>query len=307
MTTTKINLKDHTGERGNVSIRFLSFPFILLIPSLLLICIIQLYPVITGFSYSLQDGSLLKPGSFIGLDNYADLGTLADFWRSLKFSTYFAVFSVAGSYLIGLGLALLLNQHVPGRRLFRAFLLIPWILPSIVSIISWRWLLTDTKRLINVTLGALGIDPIYFLSTENWAIASVITVKIWRSYPFMMISLLAALQAIPSEEYESAAIDGANAWAMFRYITFPHIRNLSIVLWILMTIWSVNDFDTPWLLTQGGPSSATENLIMLAYRFVFGRNDVGHGSTIAIVSLILLMVLAVMLIRQQREVYEGED
>ena len=131
---------------------------------------------------------------------------------------------------------------------------------------------------------------------------SVIVVKVWRSYPFMMISVLAALQAIPTEEYESAAIDGANAWARFRFITFPHIRNLSIVLWILMTIWSVNDFDTPYLLTQGGPSNATENLIILAYRYVFTRNSVGLGSTIAIVSLILLMILAVLLIRQQREV-----
>jgi ABC-type sugar transport system permease subunit len=122
------------------------------------------------------------------------------------------------------------------------------------------------------------VDLLFFLSDTKWAVVSVIVIKIWRSFPFTMISLIAALQTIDSSLYEAVSIDGANRWAAFRYVTFPGIKNISIVLWILMTIWSVNDFETPFLLMQGGPSNATENLIILAYKDTFARNTVGVGA-----------------------------
>ncbi len=114
-----------------------------------------------------------------------------------------------------------------------------------------------------------------------------------------MISLIAALQTIDSSLYEAVSIDGANRWAAFRYVTFPSIKNISIVLWILMTIWSVNDFETPFLLTQGGPSNATENLIILAYKDTFARNTVGAGAAVAFISLIILMILAIVMMRMR--------
>jgi multiple sugar transport system permease protein len=272
-----------------------------LLPSLTLILFIYVYPMLTGFWYSLQDGTLIKAGQFVALENYGKVFASSDFRSALRFSFFFAVFSVFGSYLIGLGMALLLNEDVPGRGFFRVAMLLPWIIPSVVSIVSWRWMIGDQFGLVNRGLGLIGLGPIFFLSSENWAIFSVILVKVWRSFPFMMLSILAALQAISAELYEAAAIDGANPWQSFRYITMPHLRNLSIVLWILMTIWSVNDFDTPWLLTQGGPSRATENLIVLAYRTTFGSNDVGIGSAIAFVTMLILMVLAYLMLRRQRE------
>lgn len=276
-------------------------PLMFLLPSLTLILFIYVYPLITGVMYSLQDGTLIKPGQFVGIQNYLKVFQSPDFVSALRFSLLFAIFSVSGSYVIGLGFALLLNQDVPGRGFFRIALLLPWIIPSIVSIVSWRWMIADQFGLVNRMLGLVHIGPIFFLSSENWAIFSVIMVKVWRSFPFMMLSILAALQAISVELYEAAAIDGANRWQSFRYITMPHLKNLSIVLWILMTIWSVNDFDTPWLLTQGGPSRATENLIVLAYRTTFGSNDVGIGSAIAFVTMIILMVLAFVMLRRQSE------
>lgn len=276
-------------------------PLMFLLPSLTLILFIYVYPLITGVMYSLQDGTLIKPGQFVGIQNYLKVFQSPDFVSALRFSLLFAIFSVSGSYVIGLGFALLLNQDVPGRGFFRVALLLPWIIPSIVSIVSWRWMIADQFGLVNRMLGLVHIGPIFFLSSENWAIFSVIMVKVWRSFPFMMLSILAALQAISVELYEAAAIDGANRWQSFRYITMPHLKNLSIVLWILMTIWSVNDFDTPWLLTQGGPSRATENLIVLAYRTTFGSNDVGIGSAIAFVTMIILMVLAFVMLRRQSE------
>ena len=268
-------------------------------PSLALILLINLYPFASGFVYSLRDGSLLKAGDFVGLANYAALWRMPDVRYALQFSALFAVCNVIGSYVVGLGLALLLNKDVPGRGFFRVALLLPWIIPSIVSIVSWRWMIADQNGLFNQALGLVGLGPIYFLGSGDTAIFSVIMIKIWRSFPFMMVSCLAALQSIDRDLYEAAEIDGAGRWQSFRDITLPQIAGISVVLWILMTIWSVNDFETPWLLTQGGPSNATENLIVLAYKYTFTRNDVGLGSAIAFLSMLILMVLALVLLRRQ--------
>jgi multiple sugar transport system permease protein len=276
------------------------FPYSLLIPSIILIGFINLYPFILGLIYSLQAGTLLKPGEFVGIDNYAALLEMADFQHALLFSAVFSLFSVFGSWLLGLGLALLINQDdVPGRGFFRVAFLLPWILPSIVSVIAWRWMLSDSSGLVNVVLGWFGVKPVYFLSTGSTAVGAVIAVKIWRSFPFMMLALLAALQTINRDEYEAASVDGASPWQRFRSITLPHLLPISVVLWILMTIWSVNDFETPWLLTQGGPSNATENLAVLAYRYTFMRSQLGIGAAISFVAMLLLMVLAIWLLRRK--------
>ncbi|MFN8470499.1 MAG: sugar ABC transporter permease [Caldilineaceae bacterium] len=281
-------------------------PYWLVVPSLLLILMINLYPFATGFMYSLRDGTMLKEGDFVGLANYTALLTDSNFHHSLWFSVLFSLGAVFGSYVIGLALALLLNKDIPFRGFFRVALLVPWIIPSVVSIISWRWMINTDSGLLNLGLTTFGFDPVYLLSTERQAMFAVIVVKIWRSFPFMMLSLLAALQTIDLTLYEAAQIDGAGRWQSFRFITFPHLRDLSIVLWILMTIWSVNDFETPYLLTGGGPSNATENLIVLAYRYTFRSNQVGSGTAVAFVTLILLMILALLLLRRQGSEQEAQ-
>jgi ABC-type sugar transport system permease subunit len=272
-------------------------PYLLLFPSILFIVLIELYPFLTGLLYSFQNGSLLAPGAFVGLQNYLATFTDPEFLYSLGFSALFAICSVVGSYLLGLGLALLLVQNFPFRGLFRVLLIIPWILSSIVTMVSWRWLIQDQHGTINVVLGWFHLGPIFFLSDAKWAVVSVIVIKIWRSFPFMMISLIAALQTIDGHLYEAAHIDGANRWASFCNVTLPGIKNISIILWILMMIWSVNDFETPWLLTQGGPSNATESLMILAYKDTFARNMVGMGSAVAFISLVILMLLAIMMMQ----------
>ncbi|HKD13996.1 MAG TPA: sugar ABC transporter permease [Candidatus Angelobacter sp.] len=279
-----------------------ALPYLLLLPSLLLIFLIELYPFLSGVLYSLHKGTLLNTGAFVGLDNYVRLFRSPDFYHSLYFSFLFALGNVLLSYLIGLGLALFLNLDFPGRGFCRVALLIPWIVPAIVSMVSWKWLIADRGGLANIILAALGIGPIYFLSQSSWAMVAVIVIKIWRSFPFMMLSLLAALQVIDRNLYEAGKLDGANVWQLFWYITLPHLRNISIVQAILMMIWSINDFETPYLLTQGGPGNATENLILLSYRYTFGRDDVGRGSAVALVTLVLLMLLATLMLRQQRKI-----
>jgi ABC-type sugar transport system permease subunit len=274
-------------------------PYLLLLPSLALIFMIEFYPFINGISFSLHRGTLLGTGAFVGVGNYLRLFNSPSFYNSLWFSFIFAFFNVLISYLLGLALALFLNLDFPGRGFCRVALLIPWIVPAVVSIVSWKWLIADRGGLVNIMLGSFGIGPIYFLSESGWAMVAVIVIKIWRSFPFMMLSLLAALQVIDRTLYEAGKIDGASPWQLFRHITMPHLKNISIVQAILMIIWSINDFETPFLLTQGGPANATENLILLSYRYTFGRNDVGLGSAVAILTLIVLMVLSTLMMRQQ--------
>ncbi|UZX45290.1 sugar ABC transporter permease (plasmid) [Agrobacterium tumefaciens] len=275
-------------------------PAILLTPSIVLLMLVIAYPMVQGFYFSFTNGSLMKAGRLVGFDNYVKLLSSPAFYHSLQFSLVFAFFNIVGCYLLGLGLALLMQKDMPGRALFRVMLLLPWIVPSLVSIVAWRWMVADDKALFNQLLGMFGSSPIYFLSDSTWATTLVIVIKIWRSFPFMMLSLLAALQSIDRSLYEAAAIDGATKLQSFWNVTMPQIKNISIILCLLMTIWSVNDFDTPWLLTQGGPANATENLIVLAYRYTFARNDVGMGAATSFVTLFILMVLVSFLLRLQR-------
>ncbi|WP_245484800.1 carbohydrate ABC transporter permease [Rhizobium ruizarguesonis] len=279
----------------------LRMTLLLLLPSLILMIVVIGYPMIQGFWYSFTNGSLLKAGKFVGLRNYGKLLSDPSFWHALRFSLYFAIANIIGCYSLGLGLALLLQKDFPGRGLFRVLLLLPWIVPSLVAIVSWRWMINDDKALFNQIIVFFGGDPVYFLSSSNWTIAMVIIIKIWRSFPFMLLSLLAALQTIDRTLYEAADIDGATKWQSFRHVTMPAISGISVVLCLLMTVWTVNDFDTPWLLAQGGPANATENLVVLAYRFTFARNDVGMGAAVSFVTLAILMVIFTVVLRLQRE------
>jgi len=179
--------------------------------------------------------------------------------------------------------------------------LLPWIVPSLVAIVSWRWLMNDEGALFNQIITAFGGKPVYFLSDSTWAVVMVILIKIWRAFPFMLLSLLAALQTIDRTLYEAAEIDGATKVQAFWHVTFPAIRGISVVLCLLMTIWTVNDFDTPWLLAQGGPANATENLVVLAFRYTFARNNVGMGATVSFVTLALLMTIFALVLRLQRK------
>ncbi|WP_420003877.1 carbohydrate ABC transporter permease [Arenibacterium sp. LLYu02] len=276
-------------------------PAVMLIPSLALISLVIAFPVAKGLWFSLTDGSLLRPGHFVGLENYIDLLGDKNFWNAVRFSTIFAICNIIGCYGLGLGLALLMQQDMPCRGLFRVLLLMPWIVPSLVAIVSWRWMVADEKALFNQIIALFGGSPVYFLSDSTWAVVVVIAIKIWRSFPFMMLSLLAALQTIDRSLYEAAEIDGATPWQAFCHVTMPAIRNISIVLCLLMTIWTVNDFDTPWLLAQGGPAGATENLVVLAYRETFARNDLGMGAAVSFVTLLVLMALFTFVLRLQKE------
>ncbi|MBB4504752.1 carbohydrate ABC transporter permease [Rhizobium leguminosarum] len=278
-----------------------ALPYLLLLPSVVVIGVVILIPFFEALQYSFTNSSLLEAGTFVGFDNYTKLLSSKDFWNAFRFSVIFALANVVGCYILGLGLALLMNMEMPFRGFFRVALLLPWIIPSVVSIVSWRWMVADHNAVFNQIIQLFGGRPIFFLSNNDWAQFTVVLIKIWRSFPFMMLSLLAALQGIDRSLYEAAALDGATKWKAFWHVTLPQIRDVSIVLCLLMTIWSVNDFDTPFLLTQGGPANSTENFVLLAYKYTFARNDLGTGAAISFVTLIILMVFIVIMLRRQRE------
>ena len=270
-------------------------------PALVLLLVAVGYPVVLAVYLSLMHGSLIKTDGFVGLANYVGIFTSAEFYAALRFTALFAVSSIVGCYVIGLGLALLLHRALPARGLLRVLFLMPWVIPSVVAIAGWRQLIGSEDALINLLIRAAGLPPIYFLSDDNWAVVWVIVIKIWRSVPFMMLSLLAGLQAIDRSLYEAAAIDGASKIQSFFFVTLPQLRNVSVVLGLMMAIWSVNDFETVWLLTQGGPGYSTQNLVVLSFLYTFKRSNVGFGTAISLVTLVVLMVLIVLSLRQQRE------
>jgi ABC-type sugar transport system permease subunit len=287
---------DMNNEQG---VKWLQIRF--LFPAILFIMLVNIYPFVSGILYSFKEGTLLKPGSFIGVANYLKVLKMDELWNAFSFSFWFTLFSVIGSYVVGLFLALLLNINIPGKGIFRVALLVPWVLSSVVSMVGWRWMIGSQASMVNTFLQSLGIEPILFLSDEKWAVFSVIMVKIWRSYPFMMVSLLAALQTISHDLYEAASIDGAGKWRSFLSITLPQLKTISFVCWILMSIWSFNDFDVLYLLTGGGPIDATQNLILMSYKYAFVKDSVGIGAVLAIFSLIVLMALAFILLRVQKK------
>lgn len=274
----------------------------MLIPSTLMILAISVYPLLNGIWLSFQNYNLLKPKKqgFAGLSNYVKLLTDdPEFLSVLGFTFVYTIAVVAIAYVMGLIFAMLLNRDIKFRGLFRALILIPWIIPPIVAATNWAWLFNDQIGLINTTLMKIGLidKPILFISEPQMARFSVIWTSAWKSFPFMMITLLAGLQSIPEDLYEAAEIDGAGFFGRFRHITMPMLSSVTIVCTTLMFIWTFNSMENIYLLTRGGPNQATFVLSILTYFTAFMRSDIGYASTIATVLLIVLLILTSIYIK----------
>jgi ABC-type sugar transport system permease subunit len=218
------------------------------------------------------------------------------------------VATVGFSYLLGLVSAVLLNRRIRLRGLYRALILVPWIIPPVVSYSTWLFMFSDQDGLVNQLLGHLGLidHPVLWLAKPNLALTALIVAGVWARIGFMMIVVLAALSAIPDELHEAAAIDGASAWKTFRHVTFPLILPVSIIATMLQAIWTFNDFGLPFVLTGGGPANSTTPLILLSYKEAFQRYNIGYGTSLAIISMVLMLALGAVYLRMQRRegVYE---
>src|SRR5664279_1806464 len=275
----------------------------LIAPSILLLTLINAYPFIYAAFQSVHNGDLINSGSFVGLKNYSATFSSDAFWQAARFTLLFTVVGVFGSWAIGLGMALLLRSNFPGRGLFKVLLLLPWVVPVVVSATSINYLVATDSSPMPKLFDALGLGSPLFLANPTWAKAVVCIYKVWISFPFMMLMASSALSSVDTTVYEAARMDGASAMQQFRLITMPIIARPTYISWILMTIFCVNDFPTIYLLTGGGPLSSTTSLVVLAYRTVFQNFQVGQGVAIAFIMTITLVIVSVLLYRQIRKAH----
>jgi multiple sugar transport system permease protein len=272
------------------------------LPSVVLLVLLNLYPVIYAGLQSLRNGDLLSAGDFVGLANYLNVLQSAGFWHAALFTLIFTVTGVFGSWAVGLALSLLLRTRIPANNTFKVLLLLPWVVPVVVSATSWNWLVATPQSPLPILFNALGFGNVLFLADPVLAQVTVCVFKVWISVPFMMMLIGAALAGVDRTVYEAADVDGATRWQQFRHITLPMISRSTYISWILMTIFCVNDFPTIFLLTGGGPVNATQSLVVLAYTTVFQNFQTGPGVAIAFLMTIVLVIIATLLYRQIRKV-----
>ena len=272
----------------------------LLAPAVLVLGIMIGYPALSGIWFSFHNKMIgFADPRFIWLDNYVNLVQNPAVWKSIGRSLEFAVTSVAFKLPIGLGVALLLNQSFRGRGLVRGIVLLPWSLPLVVSVLIWSWMYSDLFGIFNSLLmkSHLINEPINFLGDPNLAMPSVIAVNIWRGFPFFAINLLAGLQSIPDDLYEAGRVDGASRWQLFRHITLPGLRTVILIITLLSFIWTINDFTSVWVLTRGGPGTATEVFPIITYKIAFIGLEVGRAAALPVMLLPFFTVLIVWLTR----------
>lgn len=277
--------------------------FILFVlPSLILLLLLNLYPVIYAGLQSLRNGDLLSAGNFVGLNNYVAMVQTPAFWHAALFTVVFTLVGVFGSWAIGLSLALLLRTRIPAGGLFKVLLLLPWVVPVVVSATSWNWLVATPQSPLPILAQALGLGNVLFLANPLLAQVTVCVFKVWISFPFMMMMMSSALASVDVNVYEASKVDGATAFQTFGRITLPMISRSTYISWILMTIFCVNDFPSIFLLTGGGPVNSTQTLVVLAYSTVFQNFQTGPGVAIAFMMTIVLVIIATLLYRQIRKV-----
>ncbi len=277
-------------------------------PTVLLVTSLILYPALYNLWLSTQRRDLFAAsGTFVGLQNFAYLLSHREFWNSLKNGVVFAGSSVVLQTGLGVGLALLLNRRFFGRNLVRGALLFPYIVPSVVAILIFRWMLNDLYGIVNAWLIALGAvsAPVAWLGTPALAMLSLIAINTWMFFPFVMICVLARLQSIPPELYEAARVDGAGPIGQFWRVTLPQIRGTLAIVILVRTLWMFNKFDTVWLTTQGGPFGTTQTLPVLAYIRAFQLYELGRGAAVGI--LLCLMLIVVFAIYHHWLLQSGEE
>jgi multiple sugar transport system permease protein len=270
------------------------FTIAALTPALLFLVIMFVIPVVYTIFLSLHEGTLLTTGDWVGLTNYVNLLQDPTFISAFVFGFKFAVVSVLVHLLIGLAIALLINQQFRGSTVARITGLFPYLIPTVIVMTVWSWILSPSHGIVNNLLVHFGIveDSISFFASTNVVFESLITATSWKYISFAVIILLAKLQTIDDTLYEQAKISGASIVYQFRSITLPNLKSAIFLVVLLRTVWMFNHFDTLWLLTRGGPGSQSTNVPVFVYRNAFIQGDLMVGSAAAIVLFIILLVFA---------------
>jgi arabinogalactan oligomer / maltooligosaccharide transport system permease protein len=292
--------------------------YLWLAPLILAMAIIVYYPLIRGLLLSFtnadqtniatQIGAISYPATYqiVGLRNYIHIigGWFVPgsdeqhvLWQTLIWIVANAVFH----FLIGLGLALVLNRKMRFRAIYRTLLMVPWAMPQFVAAFAWLFLFNSQGGYIDSGLTHLGLPPVAWLSDPAWALASVIIVNIWLGIPFMTVTLLGGLQSIPAELYEASAIDGSSSWQSFRYVTLPMLRPIAFLVTLIDIIWTFNVFAVIFLITAGGPFNRSQTLFTFAWTQSFtGAQRFGLGGAYGMIILVILLVFTIFYSRMLR-------
>lgn len=270
--------------------------FVLLLPTLVLLGLFIAYPFVKGIELSLTSARVGVPGEWVGLRNFERIWSDAIFrtavWNTVWYTAVTTVFKLG----FGLWLAVLLNRHFRGKAFIRAFILLPFIIPTVLSTFAWKWMFDPTFSVLNWTLLHLGLisTRINWLGDPDLALISVMIVNIWRGVPFYAISLLAGLQTISPDLHEAAAIDGARPWARFWYITWPLLLPVTMVVVLFSVIQTFADFQLVYVLTGGGPANATHLFATYAYQVGIGTGLLGEGAAISLAMFPILFAIVIV-------------
>lgn len=287
-----------TTERG-IRLSNAQFGFLLALPALALFGAIILYPLLNSMWMGFLDKSLVYPGEeFIGLRNIERF-LRRDFSDILYTTLVFTVGATVLPFVIGFGLALLLNAPIRGRSLMRGMFLLPWLVPSVIVSFLWMWIFNANYGVLNGAMRSMGIisENINFLGDKNFAMWAVILAKSWNTFPWIAVMILAALQTLPNELFEAAAIDGANRLQRFWNITVTQMRGVITTVLLLSFIWNFQHFETIYVMTTGGPAGATTTFSVAVYQMAFQEYDLGKAGAIGLVWMALLSVIVLVYLR----------
>lgn len=276
----------------------------LVIPAILVIAVIFVFPVGYAGWLSLTDAQQTRPGrtSFVGLDNYWELVRDPLFVDALGRTAYVTAVTVVVGMAIALGMAVLLTQEFRGLAVARMLLLVPWAVPPVVNGIMWKYIYDPSWGVLNALMRGAGLidENVAWLGTQNKALNSLVFAEVWKLLPFVTLILMAAMQSIPQNLYKAAAIDGAKTWARFIRVTLPGIRYALFFGVITQTMWSIKIFDSIYVLTQGGPARGTITMNYFGYLQSFSYLDVGYGAAAAFLVMIIILVLTMVYLRAFR-------
>jgi multiple sugar transport system permease protein len=291
-----------TRRFGNLLERENSLGLILMVPAVTILLLFIAYPFVLGIWYSLTDARIGVAGQFVGLQNFITNTQNGIFQQTLKNTFVYTGVTTVFKLVLGMALALLMNQNFRCRNLVRAALLLPWIIPTALSTLAWLWIFDSTYGILSWLLKNAGLIQrnVPFLGDPVLAMSSVIVVNIWRGTPFFAISLLAGLQTIPQDLYEAAAIDGATAWQRFRRVTLPLIMPVLTVVTLFSIIWTFADFQLVYVLTRGGPTNSTHLLATYAYNIGMTAGELGNGAAISLWMFPFMVLLVVAVLWYQR-------
>ena len=268
-----------------------------MLPGILLMAVLVILPVILITQYSLFEASgFTGSAEFVGMQNYQNVLDDDRFWAGLRRTLTYSIGTVVLQVVLGIAIAVLLNESFPGNQFVRGAAVVPYIIPVIVVTIGWEWILDPDVGMVNTVLGALGLQEVQFLSLDL-AMATSIGLSVWAWTPFVVLVFLSGLQTVPDELHESAQMDGAGAFRRFWTITIPMLSGLIVTIVLLRGIWMFNKFDLIYLLTGGGPLETTETLPVYTYISIFRMFDVGHGAAIAVISFLIMLVAMLVYLR----------